>query len=46
MDQDIVQELRPAQLVRESLILPDGELPGVDEPALLGLFPATKRNFR
>ncbi|CAD1473338.1 unnamed protein product, partial [Heterotrigona itama] len=38
----IVQELRPTQLVRESVILP-GELPGVDNP----LCPTpTKRNFR
>ena len=40
--QDIAQELRPAQLVRESLTLP-GELPGVVIP----LCPApTKRNLR
>lgn len=44
-DQDIVQELRPTQLllVRESLILPEGELPGVEEPPLPGLVPMTKR---
>jgi hypothetical protein len=31
--QDTVQELRPTQFVRESVILP-GELPGVDNPLL------------